>query len=471
MKFFVRSKINLLLLGFVAAVVVGGSGSANADFIFGTPTNLGLPINSLYDDGWPNISADDLSVFFSSDRPGGSGHDDIWVAGRPNTSDPWGPHVNLGPNVNSSYYDKAPSVSVDGLTLYFSSNRPGGSGNDDLWVTTRETTDANWGTPVNLGTTVNSSDSDDGPSISADEMSLYFHSNRGGGLGYGDIWVTTRETTDANWGTPVNLGTTVNSSDWDVSPCISANGLSLFFASLRPAGWGSFDIWVAKRPTIEAPWSSAVNLGPAVNSEFWEADPDISADGRTLYFCDNESPRPGGLGGSDIWQVPITPQFDVNGDWVINVRDFCKLAIYWLQDESSVDIAPLPLGDSKVDFKDLKVLLEYWLKDFRIAFDPVPPDGADLVDPNIVLSWSPGETVDVHVIYFGDSFEGVNNADPYSPELRTVQSETSWDPCDTDPLQFEETYFWRIDEVDSGLATMYKGETWNFTTGSPPPPP
>jgi hypothetical protein len=82
-------------------------------------------------------------------------------------------------------------------------------------------------------------------------------------------------------------------------------------------------------------------------------------------------------------------------------------------------------------------------------------------------------TADLHLIYFGDSFEGVSDADTDSPEFMTWQSksETSWDPCDIDPLPFEKTFFWRVDEYDSDLTNIYKGEIWNFTTGGDPPPP
>ncbi|MHC4109502.1 MAG: TolB family protein [Planctomycetota bacterium] len=469
MKFFVHSKIDLLLIGLLAVFLAGG-GRAKADFIFGTPTNLGSTVNSSYGDWDPSISGDGLTLYLGSDRLGGSGFVDIWVTTRPTTSDPWGLPVNLGAPVNTSAQDFGPSISADDLQLYFSSNRLGGSGDIDLYVTTRPTTSDPWGPPVNLGSTVNSSYSEHSPDISADGLSLYFcdwPNQRPGGFGNDDLWVTMRQTKSNPWASPVNFGLTVNSSAGDGAPSISADGLAFFFDSTRFGGQGDGDIWVTTRKTTTDPWGTPVNLGSSVNSSVWDVTPDISGDGSTLYFSSN---RTGGSGDNDLWQVPITPQVDFNGDWVTNVRDFCKLAIYWSQDESSVDIAPLPLGDSKVDFKDLKVLLEYWLKDIRLAFNPIPPHGADHVDPNIVLSWSPGATADSHVIYFGDSFEDVNNADPYSPEFRTVQFGTSWDPCDIDPLQFEETYFWRIDEVDTDLATMHKGDTWNFTTESSPIP-
>ncbi|MHC4518483.1 MAG: TolB family protein, partial [Planctomycetota bacterium] len=122
--------------------------------------------------------------------------------------------TNLGPTVNSGSYDEAPSISADGLTLYFNSNMPGGYGNFDLWMTTRSTKGSPWGPPENLGPKINSPAREQGPRISADGLSLYFNSTRPGGYGpalWGDIWVTERATTSDPWGAPVNLGSIINS--------------------------------------------------------------------------------------------------------------------------------------------------------------------------------------------------------------------------------------------------------------------
>ncbi|MHC4751491.1 MAG: TolB family protein, partial [Planctomycetota bacterium] len=143
----------------------------------------------------------------------------------------FGTPTNLGPTVNSSAYDEAPSISADGLTLYFNSNRPGGYGAFDLWMTARSTKESDWGPPENLGPTVNSADREGGASISADGLSLYFNSTRPGGYGpalWGDIWVTERATTSEDWGAPVNLGPIVNSSSHALGASISYDGLSLF---------------------------------------------------------------------------------------------------------------------------------------------------------------------------------------------------------------------------------------------------
>ena len=123
--------------------------------------------------------------------------------------------MNWGPVVNSEYDDQLPSISSDGLELYFMSRPPGGVGDWDIWVAQRETIHDPWGQPMNIGPTVNSSGEDWAPCISADGLELYFEANRTGGYGDTDILVAVRETTDEPWGDPVNLGPTVNSSSRD----------------------------------------------------------------------------------------------------------------------------------------------------------------------------------------------------------------------------------------------------------------
>ncbi|GAG34187.1 unnamed protein product, partial [marine sediment metagenome] len=251
--------------------------------------------------------------------------------------------------------------------LFFHSWRSGGYGRADLWVTTRPTVFHNWGTPVNLGSTVNSSYYDGFPSISADGLSLYFGEwdfpYRPGGYGGSDMRVTTRTTIHDDWGEPVNLGPTVNSSSDDDAPFITADGLTLFFASNRS---GPYDFWVTTRPTTEDDWVTPVNLGPVVNSSAMEGCPSISADGSTLYF---NSDRPDGVGGYDIWQVRVRPMnaiADFNRDKIVDFKDFSEFSLYLFQDEPWFDIAPAqPFGDGIVDFKDVGVFSENWLSSTR----------------------------------------------------------------------------------------------------------
>jgi len=299
----------VLLVVVLACVALTNAYVVRAPFDFGTPTNLGPPFNTIHLDGTPCISADGLSLFFDSTRPGGSGGEDLYVSARATIEEEWGPAVNLGPSVNSSVHDWGPSISTDGLELFFhAAGERGGVGGYDIWVTTRSATDEEWGEAVNLGPVVNSSVNDGGPCISADGLSLYFASMRSGGFGACDLWVTTRATKDDLWGEPVNLGPIVNSTYAEWGPCISPDGLTLFFdsgfggGSPRTGGFGRSDLWVTRRASKDEPWGKPVNLGPIVNTAANEIRPSISSDGSTLYFS---STRPGGTGNWDIWQVPI----------------------------------------------------------------------------------------------------------------------------------------------------------------------
>ncbi len=359
MKLFDSSKISMVLIGFVV-VVLGGGGSANAEFTFGSAANLGPNVNSSYYDAGPSISTDGLSLFFDSDRPGGSGGSDLWVAKRTAIDEDWGEPVNLGPIMNTVYEECDSSISADGLSLFFASDHPGGSGDFDLWVARRNTTEQDWDEPVNLGPIVNSEYEDHGPGISADGLSLYFSSNRAGTYGGPDLWVTMRTTVNDPWGEPVNLGPTVNSALWEARPKLSTDGLTLLFGSNQLDGGDLCDIYMTTRETTQSAWGMPVKLGSFVNSLDDEDWPCISTDGRMLLF---ESNRPGGSGAWDIWQVSIEPVIDFNADRKVDFKDFCRLAQYWGQAELSVDIAPAPLGDGKITYKDLAVFAERWFEE------------------------------------------------------------------------------------------------------------
>jgi hypothetical protein len=233
---------------------------------------------------------------------------------------------------------------------------------------------------VNLGATVNTSSYDTMPSISADGLVLFFMSGRAGGLGGDDLWFTRRATKNDPWGSPVNLGATINSSLNEACPDISADSRMLFFSDhmlgpFRPGGYGGQDIWITTRARTNDPWGEPMNLGPVINSSDWEFSPNISGDGSTLYFA---SMPPGGTGNADLWQAPIIPVVDFNGDEIVDFKDFSKLAQYWGQNESSVDIAP-PIGDGTVDFQDLAVFAGYWLFDFSlIAYWKMDETGGDI---------------------------------------------------------------------------------------------
>lgn len=368
-------RMRFVLLGIMAVIVFVG-GRAKADFTFGEPINMGPMFNTSFADSPDCFSSNGLVLYFESqNRPGGYGKWDIWVSTRETLDDPWGAPINLGPQVNTGQDDCGAYVSADGTELYFQSNRSGGYGGWDIWMTTKHFTDRNpdgyWSEPQNLGSLINSSNWEGTPWLSSDGLELYFYArNRTGGYGNGDIWISRRATKNDPWGEPTNLGPIVNSSAFDICPTLSPDGLLLFFSediigSLRPGGFGSADMWMSRRASISDPWGTPVNLGPIVNSSSHDTGPRVSPDGSTLYFS---SEKPGGFGGiyGDMYQAPIIPIVDLNADGIVDSADMCIIVDNWGTDNALCDIGPMPWGDGVVDVQDLIVLAEH-------LFEQVPP--------------------------------------------------------------------------------------------------
>jgi hypothetical protein len=392
----------------VALIVVGCSSGLRADYAIGTPKNLGSTINSSAGDITPTASADGLSLYFSSERSEGfGGRGDIWLASRITLDSEWRPAVNLGSVVNSSACEASPSISQDELSLYFcdgiwglgSSRRPGGQGSADLWVTTRASKDEDWGPPVNLGQRINSSFYDGEPAISSDGLSLYFDSSRSGS-GNLDIYEATRITKDDPWLSPVKLGPIINSGFSEADPSISTDGCTLFFT--RNISGEDFNVWMTTRRNPGEPWESPVNLGPGVNTSGYMAHdwgPKISSDGSTLYFCAN---RPGGFGFYDLWQADIYPLVDFSGDCAVDIDDLVRLIDQWGSSEMLCDIGPMPWGDGVVDVHDLEVLMNFWAQDVN--------------NPTLLAYWKLDET------------EGNTAYDSAAENDATVIGDALWQP-------------------------------------------
>jgi hypothetical protein len=256
--------------------------------------SLRSPPNSSAGDYNPTLTTDGLTLVFASTRSGGHGSGDFWQSTRVSLNTSFGTPFNLGAKINSSANESSPTISGDGLTLYFASNRSGGEGDLDLYRASRTNILSGFGVPVSLGSAVNSTSQDAAPSITNDGLSLYFTSQRSGGLGSNDIWLSTRPSLRKLFGAPVNLGPGINTSDSDFHPHISDDGLTLYLASRRPGavggGAGNSDIYVATRSSSFDTFGAPENPGPAVNTAGFEAGPHPGPDG--LYF---HGP------GSDIW--------------------------------------------------------------------------------------------------------------------------------------------------------------------------
>ena len=224
-------RMRLLVVGVVVAMIMG-SGSAKADFTFGEPTNLGPIVNGNKYDDKPCISADGLSLYFTSGRDGGYGYEDIWLCTRPTMDDPWGPAENVGPVVNSALGEFHSTISTDELELYFE-RWDFGQGTTqyifDIWVAKRTEKDAVWGQPVKLDLTVPNGFMAGSPSLSGDGLELYFGVYQFGDEPQSQLYVVKRKSTDAAWGEPASLGLVVNSWSCQAMPMISRDGLLLTF--------------------------------------------------------------------------------------------------------------------------------------------------------------------------------------------------------------------------------------------------
>lgn len=267
------------------------------------PINLGPIVNSASTDIAPAISKNGLSLYFGSNRPVSSGGLDIWVSQRARVNDPWGSPTNLGPIVNTPFTENVPSFSRDGHWMFFNSDRPGGFGGTDIWVSWRAHIhdDFGWQTPVNIGPGVNSVSGDSVGSYFENEEAgtplLFFSSNRPGmGTAPGGPYVSAF-TGDGSFGPPT-LVTELDSPVDDMRPMIRFDGLEIFLASSRLGSLGGRDLWASVRETVFDTWSPPGNLGPVVNSASNELTPYLSSDRRVLYFA---SDRPGGSGGMDLY--------------------------------------------------------------------------------------------------------------------------------------------------------------------------
>ncbi len=267
------------------------------------PANLGPPVNTGALEQTPGVSKDGLSLYFACACLDSLGSTDIYVSQRASVDDPWGPPQNLGSPVNTPFDDQAPTPTIDGHRLYLRSNRPGGFGNNDLYVSHRQDQQDpfGWGMPKNLGA-VNSPYDDSKPALFEDDLTgtttLYFQSNRPGGMGARDIYASTLQP-DETFG-PGVLVVELSSPFEDQASSIRRDGLEFFLSSNRPGTLGGLDILVSTRATTSDPWSVPVNLGPIVNTAFTDAGNWISFDGKTLYIHSN---RPGGMGDLDIWST------------------------------------------------------------------------------------------------------------------------------------------------------------------------
>lgn len=206
--------------------------------------DIGPPINTIENEGAFSISSDGNYIFFTScSRNGGKGQCDIWLTSKKNNR--WDEPKNLQSPINTKYWESQPSISSDGRMLYFSSDRPGGYGGTDIWVS--EFSNSGWSAPKNLGPAVNTSKDEQFPFIHSDNRTLYFSSNGHPGLGKSDLYLT-RKDVKLNWETPINMGYPINSRGQDWNLVVARDGKTAYFSSDQLKGFGGLDIYTFQLP-------------------------------------------------------------------------------------------------------------------------------------------------------------------------------------------------------------------------------
>jgi len=258
------------------------------------PVNLGDAINSKEREYFPALTADGMNLIFSRTV---EGNEDFYISHKANKQ--WMKATPLSDKINTRFNEGAQSISPDGMYLFFTGcNRPDGLGSCDLYVSHKNGKD--WETPFNLGETVNSTSWDSQPAISPDGNTLYFVSNRPGGLGGYDIWKTALGT-DGNWGKPENLGPDVNTPYNENTPFIHPDGKTLYFSSDGWPGMGNMDIFYS-RMQGNGQWGKPINMGYPINTFNEETGLMVSPDGTEGMFS---SILKDGFGDMDIYQFAM----------------------------------------------------------------------------------------------------------------------------------------------------------------------
>jgi peptidoglycan-associated lipoprotein len=306
---------------------------------FKPPANVGLPVNSAYFDGHPTLRrlpSGEYEMYFASfaeeGRPGPqltNVYYTIFKDGK------WSQPMPVV-EINTDFHDRMPSISQDGHYLFFSSDRPGGFGRDDIWVSEYDFAAKRWGKPRNAGRTINTPASEVTPAIHSDNITLYFSSDRAGGVGGYDIYVTqmlqnlpsasmTNEG-ESMWKRPVNLGKPYNSTFDDEYPTVIRNGNYMYFASNRENGQGSFDIYRGKVPEFAKP-EVVVTLKGRVKEKF--SDKGIEANIR-ITDLDGEknfsTNQPEGLYSADLinkkqYKLTVTAPGYKPIEYIADLRD------------------------------------------------------------------------------------------------------------------------------------------------------
>lgn len=254
----------------------------------GNPMNINpkpLPeiINTKAKQYFPVLTADNTTLIFTAVENGGD--ENIFKSELKDGQ--WQQPVSISNEINSPFNEGTCSITTDGKIMVFTSCEGRDSfGSCDLYITKKQ--GDKWSKPENLGPNINSNFWDSQPSLSSDGSKLFFASERPGGLGKKDIWMSVQDA-NGRWTKAVNMGKNINTYQDEVSPFIHANGYSLFFASNGKVGMGNLDLYLTNLKNMQA--DSAINLGYPINTSDDELSLFITADGKSAYYSVNKSDK------------------------------------------------------------------------------------------------------------------------------------------------------------------------------------
>lgn len=265
--------------------------------------NIGPGINTSKDEYIPRVSADGKQLYFlSKNRDGGLGGEDVWYCERKEDGS-WGAPKNFR-SLNTSSHEGILAISPDGNVAIVFGNYPGSFGGGDLFYSVK--TENGWSYPCNLGGTINTKNWETLAALGPDGKTLIYTTDRKGGKGKTDLWVT--QLTENGWTEPRNLGNVVNTDKSEMWPFIAADGKTLYFSSDGHFGFGGSDLFMVKRlDDTWTNWSEPVNLGRYVNT--MKDDQDFSVSGSGINGYITRSKAADGYGGDDLYQFYLPVQF------------------------------------------------------------------------------------------------------------------------------------------------------------------
>jgi len=260
-----------------------------------TPKNLGPGVNTNALEYYPSFTIDGKKMIFNRRVDNDEDfYESELIEGE------WSNAIPVPGKINTTLNEGAQNISQDGEWLIFTGcNYPEGLGSCDLYISYK-TKNNSWTEAVNLGDRINTDQWESAPSLSSDKKDLYFSSNRNGGYGGKDIWVS-HKSINGKWSNPENLGPTINTSSDETCPFIHADNSTLYFNSNGHPGYGSSDLFLSKKIN-DSTWNEPENLGYPINTIDEEGSLVVASDGKTSYYASDRGDSKAGL---DIYSFEL----------------------------------------------------------------------------------------------------------------------------------------------------------------------